>query len=445
VELRIGAVGSASRRRSPAGRFVSEQSGQSIVLLVAALVVLLGFCGLVIDIGKAYYVQRSLQSSVDAAALAGAAQLPDPDAATVVARRYGATAAGGNYNARMPAVTEAITARCAATIPGCAPDNIVSVSDTTQVPTSFLKLFGVPNFTIKVKASAALGGGVPQPAHILIIFDRTGSMNQSCSAGGTKVTCVRDGITAFLEGMNPAYDEVGLIAFPPGNGGNPCTFTPKDTDGPTTDYDAHPNGYLVVPLSNDYKASATSPLNTSSQLVSTVNCIKAAGTTATAPAIDYAQATLAANHDPKASDVIIFLTDGEANYGPCQSPNHSGVCSNNTSPYRSTPCHQAVSSAQAAAAAGTAVYAIAYDTGSVQCWGWRSTGTGTDGKSCNKTNGYQFRCLEQPNITALTMVQGIASDPSKFYNQPNAADLTSVFQQIAQDLSGPELIDDDTG
>jgi len=444
VGLRIGAVGSLPRR-DVAGRLVKEQSGQSIVIVVAALVVLLGFCGLVMDIGRAYYVQRSLQSSVDAAALAGAAQLPDPTKATAVARQYGATSGGANYNSRLPAVAESVTAVCNSSVPGCQPDNQLTVSDSVQSPTSFLKLFGLHNFTIKVKATARLAGSTPKPAHILIIFDRTGSMNDPCDAGGTKVTCVRDGIKAFLQGMDPAYDKVGLIAFPPGNGGNPCTFTPKDTDGPTTDYDAYPNGYLVVPLSTNYKTSATSPLNTSSQLVSTVNCIKAAGTTATAPAIDYAEKTLQASHDPNAQDVIIFLTDGEANYGPCQSPNRSGVCSNNTSPYRSTPCHQAVSSAQAATAAGTSVYAIAYDTGSVQCWGWRSTGTGTDGKSCNKTNGYQFRCLEQPTITALTMVQGIASEPSKFYNQPNASDLTTVFQQIAATLSGPELVDDDTG
>ena len=140
-----------------------------------------------------------------------------------------------------------------------------------------------------------------------------------------KVTCARNGITAFLNQMDPAYDKVGLLAFPPGNGLNPCTFVPKSTDGPTTDYDRYPNGYLQVPLSTNYKASATSPLNGSSALVSTINCIQANGTTATSAAIDKAQQTLAASHDSEAQDVIIFFTDGEANYGGVHDRLDSGL------------------------------------------------------------------------------------------------------------------------
>ena len=166
------------------------------------------------------------------------------------------------------------------------------------------------------------------------------------------------------------------------------------------------------------------------------------GTTATAPAIDKARTTLAANHDPQAQDVIIFFTDGEANYGPCTDNNGDQICENNTSSYRATPCHQAASSAAAATAAGVWVYGIAYDTGSVSCWGWRSTGTGTDGASCAKHNGYQFRCAEQPGITAYSTVQQIASDSTKFYDQPNPGDLTTIFTTIAADLTGTRLVDD---
>ncbi len=177
--------------------------------------------------------------------------------------------------------------------------------------------------------------------------------------------------------------------------------------------------------------------------MSTVTCLRAQGTTATAPGIDKAQQVLAANHDPEAQDAIIFLTDGEANYGPCTDSNGDQNCENNSSQYRSRPCRQAATSGQAATAAGTWVYGIAYDAPGVECWGWRSSGTGTDGKSCNKKNGFQFRCKEQPTMTAMQMVQGIASDPSKFFNQPNPGDLTEIFRMIAFSLTGPSLIDND--
>ncbi len=428
----------ARRQTSPP----QEERGQVIVLFVLMAVVLLGCAALVVDLGHAYYVHRSLQASADAAALAGAQELPDATQTAAFANSFSASVGNKNEHTNIPGVTTSVTTKCIPAIPGCDPVNTVVVTEQVTRNTFFAKVLGINTFTVTAKATAVSNGGKPRPAHVFVIFDRTNSMNQSCTAGGTKVTCARNGINAFLSAMDPAYDSIGLIAFPPGNGGNPCSFTPKSTDGPTTDYDAFPNGYNLVPLSTNYKTSATSPLNQSSALVSTVNCIKANGTTATAPAIDKARTTLAASHDPQAQDVIIFFTDGEANYGPCTDNNGDQICENNTSSYRATPCRQAASSAAAATAAGVWVYGIAYDTGSVSCWGWRSTGTGTDGASCAKKNGYQFRCAEQPGITAYSTVQQIASDSTKFYVQPNPGDLTTIFTRIAADLTGTRLVDD---
>ena len=42
------------------------------------LIPLLAISGFVIDVGFAYFTQRSLQTQADAAALAGAQKLPDP-------------------------------------------------------------------------------------------------------------------------------------------------------------------------------------------------------------------------------------------------------------------------------------------------------------------------------------------------------------------------------
>jgi len=422
-------------------RQTEDERGQAIVLLAVTLVVLLGISALVIDVGKAYVVKRHLQATVDAAALAGAQSLPDPTAATAAAQSYSGSPGMKNEAAKLPGVTTSVTTKCIGTKP-CSPVNAIVVDATTTTPTIFAKVLGIDSFTIHAKGTAMMSQGQPAPSHIMVVVDRTGSMNNPCNAGGTKMNCLKDGVKAFLSGMDPAYNKVGLIAFPPGTG-NPCTFSPKTTDGPTSDYDAHANGYVVVPLSNDYKTSATSPLNTSSALVSTINCLKAGGTTATATAIDVAHATLAANHDANAQDVIIFLTDGESNYGPCTNPNSSGVCSNNSSPYRTTPCHQAITSAHAYDANGTWIYTIAYGASGLVCKGWKSSGTGSDGQSCNKKNGYQFNCNESPSITASTEVGSMASDPSKFFNEPNPGDLTTAFETIAEDLTGPSLVDDD--
>jgi hypothetical protein len=50
---------------------VSKEWGQSLVLVAAAMVVLVGFVALAVDLGNAYYARRTAQNAADGAALAG--------------------------------------------------------------------------------------------------------------------------------------------------------------------------------------------------------------------------------------------------------------------------------------------------------------------------------------------------------------------------------------
>ena len=63
----------------------NNERGQSMVITVVFMVVLLGFAALVIDVGSWYRAHRSAQATADASALAGAAVLPDTAAATALA------------------------------------------------------------------------------------------------------------------------------------------------------------------------------------------------------------------------------------------------------------------------------------------------------------------------------------------------------------------------
>ena len=47
-----------------------REEGQVIVIMVLFLVVLCGFAGMTIDVGRIYVAQRQLQEAVDAAAVA---------------------------------------------------------------------------------------------------------------------------------------------------------------------------------------------------------------------------------------------------------------------------------------------------------------------------------------------------------------------------------------
>ena len=65
----------------------SNESGQTLPLVVAFVLVLMIMCGAVIDIGNAYRVHQQLQASADAAAAAGASNLPSAAAAITAATK----------------------------------------------------------------------------------------------------------------------------------------------------------------------------------------------------------------------------------------------------------------------------------------------------------------------------------------------------------------------
>ncbi len=70
------------------------QEGQALVMLVVCITGLLAVAALAIDFGFAYHAYSELQASTQAAATAGALELPNTDAVTV-ANTYSGIAGGG--------------------------------------------------------------------------------------------------------------------------------------------------------------------------------------------------------------------------------------------------------------------------------------------------------------------------------------------------------------
>jgi Flp pilus assembly protein TadG len=70
-------------------RLWKEESGQAIVMFAIGFVVLLGFTALAVDIGSVASEKSNLQNAADAAALAGAQELPaNPEKAKLIASQY---------------------------------------------------------------------------------------------------------------------------------------------------------------------------------------------------------------------------------------------------------------------------------------------------------------------------------------------------------------------
>ncbi len=393
------------REQKPILSRLSDERGQVIVFVVIAFVVLTAMVGVVIDIGYAYRTQRNLQATADAAALAGAQQLPDSTSATSVATQYGASTSGNNQVGNVP-VTESISTSCITTIPGCSPVNSVSVSETATVPTFFSKVLGFNSFKIKVKATACSPCG-SRPVDVMLVLDRTGSMCQDSSGANdpacTDLNNAKDGIRTFLSFFDPNLAWVGLAVLPPATSVSGRCNTPA-----TGNYNSTTAAYTIVPMSHDYKNPDNS-LNTSSNLLSTLNCIQGGGSTSYSNAIEAAQAELDAHGRAGVPDVIVFMSDGAANTGP--------TYYSTSSPYRTQPCHQGATSAGLSKVKGTTVYSIGYalndDTG-----------------GCRSYTG----SVESPAISVTQALTNIATDPSHFFLKPNPGSLQGIYSAIANDI-----------
>jgi len=396
------------------------ERGQVLVLVILFLVVLLGMAAMVVDVGYAYYAHRSLQASADAAALAGAQELPDGSKATQVARQYGGEPGQKNYRDNLPNVTTHVTTKCIASVPGCDPVNAIVVTEkAARVPTIFAKVLGIDNFSVSVKSTACSPCGV-KPLDIMLVLDRTGSMCQdhwgNSDPNCTDLNNARDGMKEFLKNFDAEIQWIGLGVLPPATSvGNRCTKPDSNN------YNSRSAAYTIVQLSKDYAKNGV--LNTNSNLVQTINCMKGNGTTAYANAIEAAQTELDRGGRADVQDVVVFLSDGAANTGP--------TYYSTSSPYRRQPCHQGIWSSNGLKARGTIVYSIGYDLDALN-------------GGANKCQSYTG-ANEMPAITAYAALQQIATSTAHFYNKPDPGQLRTIFNQIAADMSrgSSALIDND--
>ncbi len=127
------------RARSPRRR----DSGVVAVLTALLLGIFLGMAGFVLDVGHWYLVKAQTQKAADAAALAGAAHLPNDEAgAATDAKAYAAF--NGFSNGGATTVTSATTG-----IPGQ-----YTAQVSTKVDNWFTGVFGVPTTTITSSSNA---------------------------------------------------------------------------------------------------------------------------------------------------------------------------------------------------------------------------------------------------------------------------------------------------
>lgn len=404
--------------------------------MAALLPAVIGMAGFSVDVGMALAAKRELQAGTQAAAMVGARTLGLAGATTASVNSAIAQWTAGNPLHGMTLTGTKTSLGCDGTtsgLPSCSGTmpNIVSVTQTASVPTHFLKALGRPSFEISTTVKAAKGGGGAKPLNVMFVLDATGSMSNtdpSCVVPGvsrpTRFQCALYSIQSVLKVMPTSLDKVGLMIFP----GMATQFSPTSHPCPT-----QPNSVPYLSTGIKYQVGTTldstyndgsGALSTMSPMVQAVGiytgltpCLTNKGGQGSYAAEVLTKAQAALPVVPGTQNVIILLSDGD----------YSATLSqlNNQSAKVSRQCGQAADAAKAATAAGTLVYAVAY-------------------------NAPSSGCSSGDTYTPCTAMQAIASDATRFYttntgcNISGAANpvsqLPSIFQSIATTLTKPRLL-----
>ena len=176
-------------------RVASDESGQILLMTGVLIGVMIVLVALVVDIGHTRLVQRQLQAGVDAAALAGAQELPvetrrsRPRTSTAPLRRQERRQHGRQrrddrgraLHPDDPGLQHALR-----------DGERLSVTSTSNVPTFFARIIGVKSLTVTAKATACFPCSI-RPLDIMLVLDRTGSMCDTKDATASAATSKRRG------------------------------------------------------------------------------------------------------------------------------------------------------------------------------------------------------------------------------------------------------------
>jgi hypothetical protein len=432
-----------------------DESGQILPMIALMMVVLIGFLALAVDVGNAYLHKRRLQAAVDLALVSSAQSLPDTTSAIGLAKSYTDT----NWHKRddtNPA--ETVTTGCLTA--GCTKQDQISLTATVDVPTVFLKLFGIDKWSVRAKGTACGPCDSTQAKFdVMVVLDRSYSMcldsddrPNNCADLAQAV----DGIKSLLGFFNPATDHVGLTLLSSGDDHSPSTYhvgsnAPRCDGADPTDAYASGKGpfydtvgdfmdgtaashdtWVVAPLDTTFK-SADGSLNASSPIVSTLNCVQPKFWTPIAPAIKEATDALIAAKGDGAKQYLIYMGDGGANVQPMKRDSNGNVVTvggvQQTSWYTPTagnnlqPCHDAVAQAARAKANAIEVYTIGYDLNA------------SSANRCVANNQPDVGTAES-GIDARSAMTQMATDSSHFYEKATPGEVYSIFNTIGHQITG---------
>ena len=373
-----------------------EDRGAVTIVVAGITIILLVVTALAVDVGRLLYERQMLKNTLDAAAQAGAFELPsnvttaatkalqfahanDPHSnptvtfscvvgSTGATKQVPTNAVGstcypgpGPYTTVNYPALKCTTSMCSIPCPRAGVTsgyscNAITVTENRVVPFYFAPILGIMSAntgsTTSSSCKGACGAPPTNPMDVVVVADRTGSMS-------TYLTDLKNAIKNMLQYMTPSVQYVAL-----------ATINKSASACPT-------GNWVSVPFSNAYNVPGSStkpyPLNASDPLVTALSCMttSSGGTWLALPLKYSARYLLGLDANNLGSlpgrsgtvrKAIIFETDGE----PTETTNTyndtltvSGDISNSNG---AIACSNLLSVANQAKAQGILIISVAFGT-----------------------------------------------------------------------------------
>ncbi|MDR3566493.1 MAG: VWA domain-containing protein [Syntrophobacteraceae bacterium] len=179
---------------------IGGQKGSILVIFALTLVVLIGFTALGIEAGQWYLTQAELSKAVDAASLAGVANLSSPKLNSIV-QDIGAQNFQSGYLGTPTSGTGAVSFTVARPS-----GNEVSVTGQTNASALLAGVLGINNVAVKSQGTASVNH-----FQIMLVLDNSGSMAGTPISDLTKAA--RTFIGYFENTDMQAQNQMGLVTF----------------------------------------------------------------------------------------------------------------------------------------------------------------------------------------------------------------------------------------
>ncbi|MEY3081914.1 MAG: hypothetical protein RJA94_1899 [Pseudomonadota bacterium] len=464
-------------------RLRKDESGVAFLYVTMTLPVLIGLTSFAIDLGYVWYVKTRLQVAADMGALAGASKLytADAQAVTDLATNYvnlnlpsdwtggNKPTAAGDPQIDCVKEIEDMGLTCSSLSGG----NALRVTVNATAPLFFASALGFNAIDLSAEALVTGGGSSPPPLNVAIILDTTASMGtfggrMSTDCGSLikpyRIECATLAAKTLLTKLWASVDQVALYTYPSFDANSRDIISCKPGASGSNKWlnyatASRPN-YQLIGFNSTYTGKGTPPggLDISNALVKALgknattaptsdatNCngLNSAAIgigTSIADAILQAQndlvaanAALVAAGQPERQNVMIVLSDGDAN-GNSRSlsgPSSPDAFRDGTDIYGLTSsswvidvhrmmdqCQAAVAAADAAAAAtpkGTWVYSVAFaasNTARGSCFTDRPVTTSTKTATTTPALTTADNVVTTRSCTSSNRCKAIASAPT---------------------------------